>query len=412
MTGPSSRASCSLKVSCSQLEVTVATPQGPDPGSAASRRRSPSRGALVSFAGNGSAHGSSSTSDHCASRRPSGGSGAATSSRRSAPSSRSSPIPYQVFELTHSSLDVGLIGLAQIVPGARRLALRRLDRRCRRPAPCSCLRRSSRWRPAASGLALNASAGTPALWPLYVLSAVSAGLSSVDSPTRSAVFANLVGASRCSRAPTPSGSCCSRSARWPDRRSPECSSARSVSPRSTGSTPPPSPSRSLAVASLPPLRPAGGGTRFGLRSIAEGLRYLKGRQVLQGTFVVDLERDGPRHAAGAVPGSRPRPLPRRRRHRRAALCRARRRRTHRAPCSRAGSCAVRKQGRAVLIAVTIWGVAIAAFGLVPWLAAALVLAGGRRRGRRRLGGVPGHDPSARGARGACGAGCRRSTPPS
>ena len=35
--------------------------------------------------------------------------------------------------------------------------------------------------------------------------------------------------------------------------------------------------------------------------------------------------------------------------------------------------AVRKQGRAVLVAVTIWGVAIAAFGLVPWLAAGLVL---------------------------------------
>jgi MFS family permease len=35
--------------------------------------------------------------------------------------------------------------------------------------------------------------------------------------------------------------------------------------------------------------------------------------------------------------------------------------------------AVRKQGRAVLVAVTIWGAAIAAFGLVPWLAAALGL---------------------------------------
>ena len=44
----------------------------------------------------------------------------------------------------------------------------------------------------------------------------------------------------------------------------------------------------LAVASLPSLRPPGGGTRFGLRSIAEGLGYLKGKPVLQGTFVVDL----------------------------------------------------------------------------------------------------------------------------
>jgi hypothetical protein len=35
--------------------------------------------------------------------------------------------------------------------------------------------------------------------------------------------------------------------------------------------------------------------------------------------------------------------------------------------------AVRRQGRAVLVAVAVWGAAIAAFGLVPWLAAALVL---------------------------------------
>ena len=43
------------------------------------------------------------------------------------------------------------------------------------------------------------------------------------------------------------------------------------------------------ITSLPKMVPEGGGTRFGLRSMADGIRYLKGRQELQGTFVADLD---------------------------------------------------------------------------------------------------------------------------
>jgi MFS family permease len=130
----------------------------------------------------------------------------------------------------------------------------------------------------------------------------------------------------------------------------------------------------LAVASLPVLRPLEGGTRFGLASIAEGLRYLKGRPVLQGTFVIDLNAmilgmpralfpalalarfHGGAGTVGllyAAPGA-------------GALI---------AALLTGWVVAVKKQGRAVIVAVAIWGAAIAAFGAVPWLVAALVLLG-------------------------------------
>ncbi len=279
-------------------------------------------------------------------------------------------VPYQVYELTHSSFDVGLIGLAQIVPvlGGSLLGGSIADAVDRRRlllatqfslAACSV------------GLALNSSSGKPLLWPLYALAAMSAGLSSIDIPTRSAVFVNLVERPMFASAnalwqllfqvgqvagPAIAGVLIGQlgvaSVYWIDA----ATFAVSL----------------VAVAGLPPLRPAGGGTRFGLQSIAEGLRYLKGRQVLQGTFVVDVNAmvlGMPRalfpalgldhfHGGAATVGL-----------------------LYAAPGAGALIGAtltgwvvwVRKQGRAVLVAVTIWGVAIAAFGLVPWLGVALGL---------------------------------------
>ena len=196
-------------------------------------------------------------------------------------------IPYQVFRLTHSSLDVGFVGLAQIVPvlagslfgGSVADAVdRRLLLLLTQLGLAAC----------SLGLALNSSGGHPAIWPLYALSALAAGISSVDSPTRSAVLANLVGRPMFASAnalwqllfqvgqvagPAIAGLLLGQvgiaSVYWIDT----ATFAVSL----------------LAVASLPSLKPPGGGTRFGLRSIAEGLSYLKGRPVLQGTFVIDLD---------------------------------------------------------------------------------------------------------------------------
>jgi MFS family permease len=279
-------------------------------------------------------------------------------------------VPYQVFLLTHSSLDVGLAGLAQIVPvlagslfgGSIADAV---DRRRLLVVTQLLLAACS------AGLALNSTGGHAALWLLYALSALGAGVVSIDSPTRTAVVATLVGRpmfasanalwqllSQVSQVAGPAvaglllGQVGIASVYWIDA----ATFAVSL----------------LAVASLPALRPPGGGTRFGLRSIGEGLRYLKGRPVLQGTFVVDLNAmvlgmpralfpalalvrfHGGASTVGllyAAPGA-------------GALIGA---------LFTGWVGTVRKQGRAVLVAVGIWGAAIAAFGLVQWLAVALVL---------------------------------------
>jgi MFS family permease len=221
------------------------------------------------------------------------------------------------------------------------------------------------------GLAINSSSGPAALWPLYALSALSAGVASIDTPTRSAVFVNLVDRPMFASAnalwqllfqmgqvagPAVAGVLLGRvaiaSVYWIDA----ATFAVSI----------------VAVMSLPALRPEGGGTRFGLRSIGEGLAYLRGRSILQGAFVVDLNAmvlGMPRALFPALALTRF--------HGGAATVGL----LYAAPGAGAllGALftgwviSVRRQGRAVLFAVAIWGIAIAAFGIVPWLVAGLGL---------------------------------------
>src|SRR5205823_6884927 len=125
----------------------------------------------------------------------------------------------------------------------------------------------------------------------------------------------------------------------------------------------------------PPAAPAparGGRTRAGLASIAEGLRFLRGRRVLVSTFVIDIDAmvfgmpsalfpalgttvfGGGAQTVGllyAAPGA-------------GALVGA---------LFSGWVGRVRRQGLAVVVAVIAWGLAIAAFGVVPWLSLALVL---------------------------------------
>ena len=44
----------------------------------------------------------------------------------------------------------------------------------------------------------------------------------------------------------------------------------------------------VALLAMRPMPPEGGGTRASASSIVEGIRFLKGRQALQGTFVIDI----------------------------------------------------------------------------------------------------------------------------
>jgi MFS family permease len=279
-------------------------------------------------------------------------------------------VPYQVYRLTRSSFAVGMVSLVQLAPlligsllgGSIADAF---DRRKVLLGSQIALTGCS------TGLAFNAMGGHPALWPLFVLPAVAAGFSGMDSSTRTAAMVSLVGPEALVSAnalrqllltvslvagPAVAGLILGRfgavSVYWTD----VASFAAAM----------------VAVLRLPTLRPAGGGTRAGLRSMLEGLRYLKGRQALQGTFVVDLNAmifgmpralfpamgidvfHGGATAVGflyAAPGA-------------GALLGA---------LFTGWAPRVRRQGRAVLIAVALWGLAVAAFGLVTWLPAALAL---------------------------------------
>ncbi|MGC1288597.1 MAG: MFS transporter, partial [Streptosporangiaceae bacterium] len=110
----------------------------------------------------------------------------------------------------------------------------------------------------------------------------------------------------------------------------------------------------------------------GVRSLTEGLRFIRGRQAIQGAYLIDLNATffglpralfpalaatkfgGGASTVGflyAAPGA-------------GALLGA---------LTTGWVGRTRSQGRAVIIAVLVWGAAIAGFGLVTWLAAALAL---------------------------------------
>ena len=279
-------------------------------------------------------------------------------------------VPYQVYRLTGSSFDVGMVSLVQLGPllvgsllgGSIADAFDR-----RRVLLGSQLALAG----CSAGLALNAMGGHPVLWPLFAFPAVSAGLSGLDQSTRTAAMVSLVDAEALVSAnalrqllltvslvtgPAAAGLILARfgavAVYWID----VASFAAAM----------------VAVLGLPPLRPAGDGTRAGLTSMVEGLRYLRRRQAVQGTFVIDLDAmifgmpralfpamgigvfHGGATAVGflyAAPGA-------------GALLGA---------LFTGWAARVRRQGRAVLIAVAVWGLAIAAFGLVSWLPAGLAL---------------------------------------
>jgi MFS family permease len=100
-------------------------------------------------------------------------------------------VPYQAFVLTGSSLVVGSLGLAQLVPG---LAVALLGGAFFDAFDRKKLMWISQVGQAvvAAGLMVNAAIPSPALWPLFVLSGLNAGLSSIDTSTRIAVTPSLV----------------------------------------------------------------------------------------------------------------------------------------------------------------------------------------------------------------------------
>ena len=279
-------------------------------------------------------------------------------------------VPYQVYQLTRSSLVVGLVSTTQLFPliAGSLLAGSVVDAMDRRRllmvaqvlmASCS------------AGLAVNADLG-PALWPLFVLPALAAGFSGLDSAGRNAIVPNMVRRSEVSTAsaifqvlfqlgavagPALAGLLLAgagvRFVYWMERR------------QLLGLA-------LVAVSLISPQPPGRAGHRPGLRSILEGLRFVRGRQAIQGAYLIDINAmvfgmpralfpalattffGGGASTLGflyAAPGA-------------GALAGA---------LTTGWVSRIQRQGLAVIVAVIAWGVAITGFGLVPWLPAALTL---------------------------------------
>jgi MFS family permease len=193
----------------------------------------------------------------------------------------------QIYELTHSSVAVGAIGLAQAIPalvvglygGSLADAV---DRRRLVLVTSSCLTVVS------AVFAVQAFLSLGQLWLLYALAAVQSALQSVDGPARRTFLPRLLPAERVT-----AGLALSQVSGYvtflfgPALAGPitvagglrVCYVIDAVSFAAA----------LYSVARLPAMPPAGGLARPGLRAAAEGLRYVRSQPVLTAAFLFDLD---------------------------------------------------------------------------------------------------------------------------
>jgi len=280
-------------------------------------------------------------------------------------------VPFQVYLLTRSSLDVGLVSLATVLPliAGALLGGSLADAADRRKI---LLGAQSLTLLCSAGLAVNADTG-PALWPLFALPAMAAGFAAATSSGLSAILPNLVSRPEVAAVnamfqalfqigqvagPAVAGLLLAgagvRFVYWMDAATMAAAIA--------------------ATFLMGPQVPQAGAAhqRPGLRSLADGFSYLRGRPVIQGAYLIDINATVfgmPRAVFPALAltvfggGARTLGL------------------LYAAPGAGALLGAVtagwipriRRQGRAVIAAVLVWGAAITCFGLVRWLPAALAL---------------------------------------
>jgi MFS family permease len=285
-------------------------------------------------------------------------------------------VPYQVYELTGSTLLVGLLGLAQLGPlllvsGIGGAMVDAMDRRA------LLILAQILTAATALGLTWNAALSSPRVWAIFVLSAVNAGVSAIDHPTRSALVSAIVG-----RQLLPAAAALNQTLGNVSKMVVPAIGGFLIAASgftityvieavafSTGAL------FMLGVS----RRPAEGEiSRFGWRSIKEGWQFLRKRRLLQANFAIDFNAmvfgmpsalfpaigtvilGGDATTVGllyAAPGA-------------GALAAA-------LTSGWVGS--IRRQGRAVIISVLVWGAGIAAFGLTRSVVLAVVflaIAGG------------------------------------
>src|SRR5271165_2303818 len=269
-------------------------------------------------------------------------------------------LPFQAYALSHSSLVVGLLSVAELLPylavgllgGALADAL---DRR-------------------RLVLVVNALAGHPRLWVLFAMSVLMAALGAVQRPSLDALLPRVVTGEDVPAAtaltslrsnlgqvagPALAGGLIALAGLAATYAVDVASFAISL----------------LALWRMDAVPPPPGAAPLSLHGIAEGLRYARSRQDLLGTYLVDM--------AAMVFGMPEALFPQLATHFGGAGVLGL---LYTAPA--AGSLvvsatsgwarAVRRQGRAVVIAAGAWGLAVAAFGLATrlWVALSLLAVAG------------------------------------
>lgn len=279
-------------------------------------------------------------------------------------------VPIQIFLITDSTLAVGLLGLAQLVPlllvsligGALADAF---DRR-------SLLIMSEVVHVLTGvGLLWNSTLDEPFLWPLYLLSGVSAGIMAIHNPAKQAIVPGLVG-----RALFPAALALNQT---------QTNLAKTAVPAVGGlliafaGLPTAYTIQTVAYAlsalaftRIPRFKIEGGGRTFSISSIREGFAFLKSRRLIQAAMLMDLGAmvfgmpsalfpafgtdvlGGDEFTVGllfAAPGA-------------GAMA---------AAFTSGWVPRVRRQGRAVAIAIACWGLGITIFGLSTSLPLALAM---------------------------------------
>ena len=194
----------------------------------------------------------------------------------------------QVYDLTHSPLAVGGVGVAQMVPTlliglAGGTITDAIDRRKLVLVTSSCLAAVS------AAFAAQAFAGLELVWLLYALVAVQSSLTALDRPARATFVPGLLPASQ-----LPAGLALNQlSFQITLIAGPALAGLIAAAPhlglRACYLIDTVSFAAALyGVARLPTMRPQGGATRPGPRAVAEGVRFIRRSQVLAGAFLADL----------------------------------------------------------------------------------------------------------------------------
>lgn len=195
-------------------------------------------------------------------------------------------VPIQIFALTGSTLAVGFLGLAQLIPlllislvgGAVADAV---DRRRLLVVADVILAFT------AIGLLWNSLVDMPMLWPLYALSAVNAGVSAIYNPARQALLPGLVG-----RALFPSALALNQSQTQLAKTAVPAVGGLLIAFRGLPTAYGVQVILFLASAffmlRVPPVELEGGGRAFSIASIREGFSFLRSRRLIQAAYLIDF----------------------------------------------------------------------------------------------------------------------------